>query len=78
MVAAPLPGEDAAGSAPCGGLPERVMRLTLRLVLAALRCAPPSVASDCVASACRLLPALLDATAASARCHARPALFCLS
>ncbi len=72
MVAAPLPNEDAAGAL-CGGLPERVMRLTLRLVLAALRCAPPSVASDCVASACRLLPVLLDAAAAPARCMRAPA-----
>lgn len=77
MVTAPsMPAEDApAAISLCGGLPERVTRLTLRLVLTALRCAPPSVASDCVQSACRLLPMLLDAPSsatAPGRCSCHP------
>jgi hypothetical protein len=44
------------------GAADRVPRLILRMVLIALRCAAPSVASDCVASACRLLPSILDSS----------------
>lgn len=42
------------------GVADRVVRLTVRMVLTALRCAAPSVASDCVSSGCRLLPTILD------------------
>lgn len=49
------------------GIADRVVRLTVRMVLTALRCAAPSVASDCVASGCRLLPTILTSST-SARC----------
>ncbi|KAK9905588.1 hypothetical protein WJX75_002584 [Coccomyxa subellipsoidea] len=50
------------------GIADRVVRLTVRMVLTALRCAAPSVASDCVASGCRLLPTILTSST-SARVH---------
>ncbi len=49
------------------GVADRVVRLTVRMVLTALRCAAPSVASDCVASGCRLLPTILTSST-TARC----------
>ena len=71
---------EDAGPPRGAGVVDRVMRMACRLALAALRAAPPSVASECVASACRLLPPLLEgapsaAAARSAFYFSRIALF---
>ena len=44
------------------GAADRVTRLALRLAVTALRCAAPSVASECCASTCRLLSGILRST----------------
>lgn len=58
-------GKAASEEALRSGVADRIPRLTMRMVLIALRCASPSVASDCVASACRLLPIILDSSVTS-------------